>query len=65
MLCGTWGTGLAGETTNEHHIYFTAGFHHHESTAQALAGISRWLVLEDVPLTVQYEGETRVVGKGW
>ena len=65
MLCGTWGTGLAGETTDEHHIYFTAGFNHREATAQALAGLSRWLVLHDVPLTIQYEGETRVAARGW
>ncbi len=64
-LCGTWGTGLAGETTDEHHIYFTAGFSHREATAQALAGMARWLVLEDVPLTIQHDGETRVVGRGW
>jgi AraC-like DNA-binding protein len=64
-LRGSWGTGLAGETTDEHHIYFRAGFHHREATAQALAGLGRWLVLEDAPLTVQYEGETRVVSRGW
>lgn len=64
-LRGTWGTGLGGETTDEHHIYFEAGFHHREATAQALAGLARWLVLENAPLTVQYEGETRIVSRGW
>ncbi|HSC88999.1 MAG TPA: AraC family transcriptional regulator [Polyangiaceae bacterium] len=64
-LVGTWGTGVAGETTDEHHIYFTAGFHHREATAQAIAGISRWMVFQDVPLTVQVDGEPRVVGIGW
>lgn len=64
-LCGTWGTGLAGETTDERHLYFTAGFHHREATAQAIAGVSRWMVFNDAPLIVQVDGEPRVAGKGW
>src|SRR5690606_9939219 len=64
-LCGTWGTGLAGETTDEHHIYFQEGFHHREARAQALSGVSRWIVFMDVPLIVQVDGETRVIGHGW
>ena len=64
-LCGSWGTGLAGETTDEHHLYFTAGFHHKEATAQAIAGVSRWMVFQDAPLIVQVEGEPRVAGHGW
>ncbi len=64
-LIGTWGTGLAGDTTDEHHIFFTAGFHHREATAQALAGVSRWMVFQDVPLVVRVDDESRVVGSGW
>lgn len=64
-LCGTWGTGLGGETTDEHHIYFQEGFHHREAKAQVLSGLSRFLIFTDVPLVVQVAGETRVLGYGW
>lgn len=64
-LCGTWGTGLAGETTDEHHVYFKAGQRHKEATAQAIAGVSRWMIISDAPLIVQVDGEARVAGHGW
>lgn len=64
-LCGTWGTGLVGETTDEHHIFFAEGFHHRQAKAQALNGDARWLIFEDVPLVVQLDGEPRVIGYGW
>lgn len=64
-LCGTWGTGLAGETTDERHLYFTAGFHQKEATAQAIAGVSRWMIFSDAPLIVHVDGDARVAGKGW
>ncbi len=64
-LCGTWGTGLKGETTDEHHLYFNAGFHHREATAQAIAGVARWMVFSDAPLIVDVDGEPRVAGHGW
>jgi AraC-like DNA-binding protein len=64
-LWGTWGTGLAGETTDERHLFFSKGANHHRCHARAQAGLGRWLVLEDAPLTAQLEAETRVVGHGW
>jgi AraC-like DNA-binding protein len=64
-LCGSWGTGLAGETTDERHTYFREGFHHREAKAQALAGISSWMIFADVPLIVLVDGEARVAGSGW
>lgn len=64
-LCGTWGTGLSGETTDEHHVYFKEGARHKEAMAQAMAGVSRWMVFSEVPLIVHSGGEARVTGKGW
>ncbi len=64
-LCGTFGTGLAGETVDERHLSFTAGFHQKEATAQAIAGVARWLVFYDAPLIVHVDGEPRVAGRGW
>jgi AraC-like DNA-binding protein len=65
MLCGTFGTGLAGESTDERHIFFEQGANHREVHARALAGMGRWLQLDDAPLTVQLDNETRVIGYGW
>ncbi len=64
-LCGTWGTDLDGETVDEHHMFFTAGLHQREATAQASAGVSRWMVFADAPLLTSVEGRPRVCGRGW
>jgi len=64
-LCGTWGTGLAGETTDERHIFFDKGGNHQAAHARSLAGLGRWLVLENAPLTAQLDDETHVLGYGW
>ncbi len=64
-LCGTWGTGLAGETTDEHQVFFKEGPRHKEAVAQAMAGVSRWMVFAEAPLIVRVDGEARVAGKGW
>jgi AraC-like DNA-binding protein len=64
-LCGTWGTALDGTTTDEHTLHFKAGLRHREATAQALAGVSRWMVFSDVPLTVGEGNQNKIVGHGW
>jgi AraC-like DNA-binding protein len=64
-LCGTWGTGLDGETVDEHHMFFTAGLHQREATAQAMAGVARWMVFADAPLLMSVEGRPQVFGRGW
>jgi AraC-like DNA-binding protein len=64
-LCGTWGTDLEGATTDERAISMKTGVRHREATAQAQAGVSRWMVFSDVPLTVTDNGVARVVGRGW
>jgi hypothetical protein len=43
-LCGTWGTGLAGETTDERHIFFDKGGNH-QAAPPVPSGLGRWLVL--------------------
>src|SRR5690606_1723639 len=42
-----------------------AGQRHKEATAQAIAGVSRWMIISDAPLIVQVEGEARVASRGW
>jgi AraC-like DNA-binding protein len=65
QLYGTFGTGLRGETTDERDIVFATGDSHRDAIARACAGVSRWLVLKDVPLMAQVDGRTIVVGRGW
>jgi AraC-like DNA-binding protein len=64
-LCGTYGTDLLGSTTDEHGVYFPVGVRHKEATAQALAGVSRWMVFSDVPLLNHDGKEHKVIGNGW
>jgi len=69
LLHGTWGSGAAGETTDEREIAFVMGAAHREAITRASAGLSRWLLLDSVPLTAQVrgkgQGQTRIVGHGW
>jgi AraC-like DNA-binding protein len=62
---GSFGTGMMGETTDERDIVFAMGDSHRDAIARASAGVSRWLVLKDVPLMAQIEGKTVVIGRGW
>ena len=65
QLYGTFGTGMMGETTDERDIVFAPGESHRDAMSRSLAGVSRWLVLEDVPLVAQMAGQTVVVSRGW
>jgi AraC-like DNA-binding protein len=65
LLQGTWGTGAAGETTDEREIAFVLGAAHREAMTRASAGLGRWLLLDRVPLTAHVRGQTRVLGHGW
>jgi AraC-like DNA-binding protein len=63
-LCGTWGTGAAGETTDEHHIAFDIGPSHREAFAHAQGGSAHWTRFAGVPLFAQTAQGTRVVCQG-
>lgn len=65
LLHGCWGTGLNGQTTDEHQIAFALGDNHREAFRRAEADGDRWLLLDDVPRTVQLDGETRILENGW
>ena len=65
QLYGTFGTGTRGETTDERDIVFAMGDSHRDAMSRSLAGVSRWIVLKDVPLVTQINGRTAVVGRGW
>lgn len=65
LLHGSWGTGLNGETTDEHQIAFALGDSHREAFRRAESDGDRWLLLEDAPRTVQIDRETRILEDGW
>lgn len=65
LLHGSWGTGLNGQTTDEHRIAFAQGESHREAFHRAESGGDRWLLLDDAPRTVQLDGETKVLERGW
>ncbi len=65
LLHGSWGTGLNGQTTDEHRIAFALGDNHQEAFRRAEADADRWLLLDDAPRTVQIDGETRILECGW
>lgn len=64
-LCGSWGTDASGKTADERHVFFQVGVRHREATAQALAGVSRWMMFSEAQLSEQVDGETRVFARGW
>jgi AraC-like DNA-binding protein len=63
-LCGTWGTGADGQTTDEHHIAFEIGPSHREAFALAQCGSAQWTRFTGVPLFAQTEHGTIVVRHG-
>jgi AraC-like DNA-binding protein len=65
QLYGSFGTGMMGETTDERDIVFAPGESHRDAMSRSLLGVSRWLVLEDVPLVAQVDGRTLVIRHGW
>lgn len=65
LMHGCWGTGLNGQTTDEHNIAFAMGDNHQDAFRRAEADGDRWLLLEDAPRTVQIDGETRILENGW
>src|SRR6478735_94177 len=65
LLHGSWGTGLSGQTTDEHRIAFALGDNHREAFQRAESDGDRWLLLDDAPRTVQLDGETRILENGW
>ncbi len=65
LMHGCWGTGINGQTTDEHRIAFALGDSHREAFRRAEEDEDRFLILPDAPRTVQIDGETRVIGNGW
>lgn len=65
LMLGMWGTDLRGKVVDEHHAMFTAGANAHRIFEQAFSGQSHWTLVEDCPIIINTQAETRVVGQGW
>lgn len=63
-LFGTWGTGAAGETTDERRIAFDVGTSHREAFTHARSGSAQWSRFDDVPLFAETAGGTIVLRSG-
>lgn len=65
LMLGTWGTGLEGQVVDEHRVMFELGEQGRRVFERAASGEALWTVVENCPLIVHDEQETRVVGRGW
>jgi AraC-like DNA-binding protein len=65
LMLGTWGTDLEGRTLDEHHVMYDLGDNDREVFRRAASEGARYTVMENCPIVVQLESETRVVGRGW
>ncbi|MBK9575892.1 MAG: EAL domain-containing protein [Fibrobacterota bacterium] len=64
VMRGTWGTDLAGTTTDEREYAYAKG--EPEERAHLVHGEgSRWLVLDDAPLMSSEDGESHMIRRGW
>jgi len=64
VLRGTWGTDLAGATTDERQYAYAKGEPEEKAQSVHKEG-ARWLVLEDAPLMSSEDGESRMIRRGW
>lgn len=65
QLCGTWGTGGRGETTDEHQLKQTCGPVEYEALNRNRSGAGAWLY---VPVAMHYaivDRKRRLLGRGW
>jgi AraC-like DNA-binding protein len=65
LMLGTWGTDLEGKTMDEHHVMYDLGDNDREVFRRAATEGARYTVMENCPIVVQLEAETRVAGRGW
>jgi AraC-like DNA-binding protein len=65
LMLGTWGTDLEGRTVDEHHLMYDLGDNDRQAFKRAGKDGIHFTVMENCPIVVQLETETRVVGRGW
>lgn len=65
LMLGTWGTDLEGRIGDERHVMYQLGSSDREVFRRASVERIPYTVLENCPIVVQTEHETRVVGRSW
>jgi AraC-like DNA-binding protein len=64
-MLGSWGTDLEGQTVDERQVMYEIGGNDKEVFRRSAEDGIHYTVLENCPIVVQLETETRVVGRGW
>lgn len=65
LMTGTWGTDMNGRTVDEHHVMCALSDEGRRAFRRAAVEAIPWTLVEDCPIVVQLERETRVLGRGW
>ncbi len=65
LMLGTWGTDLEGRSVNEHHVMYEIGGNDREAFRRATEDGAPFTLIDNCPIVVQLEAETKIVGRGW
>lgn len=65
VMRGTWGTDLAGVTTDERQYAYAKGEPEEKAHTVHQEGKGRWLVLDDAALMLSEDGESHMIRRGW
>lgn len=65
VMRGTWGTDLAGTTTDERQYAYAKGEPEEKAHTVHQEGKGRWLVLDDAALMLSEDGESHMIKRGW
>lgn len=65
LMLGSWGTDLRRNVIDEHHVMFQLDEPGRRVAERAMSGEAHWTVVEDCPIIVNSQAETKVVGQGW
>lgn len=65
LMCGTWGTDLAGRTVDERGITFQLSHDDLEFRERLARQGVYWTVVNNAPIVAHTLSQTRVVGRGW
>lgn len=65
LMLGTWGTDLAGQTVDEHHVMYQVSDFDRRVFRRADREGCHYSVFDDCPIIEQTPSGARVVGKGW
>jgi len=65
LMLGTWGTDLAGNLVDEHHIMYEVSDTDREAFRRAEEEGKHFTVFDNCPIVEHRQGETVIEGRGW